>query len=97
MNFRFNRLGHVVVLLLPFVGLSNPLAVGQESGAGESAPPVEMNAQQDHRHMMELLGIASIRPGANGRDSNAPNAANYDESQATLYPSLPDPLLTQKC
>jgi hypothetical protein len=54
-----------------------------------------MNAQQDHLRMMELLGIASVRPGANGRDTSAPNAANYDESKATIYPSLPDPLLTQ--
>src|SRR5690606_13933868 len=32
--------------------------------------------------------------GANGTDPNAPNYANYDESQATPYPDLPDPLLT---
>ena len=42
--------------------------------------------------MMDLLGIHSLRPGANG-DANAPNAANYDESKADLYPNLPDPLL----
>ncbi len=42
--------------------------------------------------MMELLGIDSLRPGANGRDPNAANAANYDESKANPYPTLPDPL-----
>jgi hypothetical protein len=47
----------------------------------------------DHEKMMSLLNIDSIRPGANGNDPNAPNAANYDESKANPYPDLPDPLL----
>jgi len=42
---------------------------------------------------MDVLGIASLRPGANGSDANAPNAANYDESKANPFPSLPDPLI----
>jgi hypothetical protein len=41
---------------------------------------------------MKLLGIDSIRPGANGRDLTASNAANYDEAKANPYPTLPDPL-----
>ncbi len=47
----------------------------------------------DHQEMMNQLGITSIRPGANGNDPNAPNAANYDESKANPYPDLPDPLI----
>jgi hypothetical protein len=49
--------------------------------------------QQDHKKMMELLGITSLRRGADGRNPQATNAANYDESKANLYPKLPDPLL----
>lgn len=49
--------------------------------------------QQDHKRMMELLHITSLRPGANGNDPNASNAANYDESKANPYPVLPDPLI----
>jgi hypothetical protein len=41
---------------------------------------------------MDLLNIKELRPGANGRDPNAPNAANYDETKANPYPELPDPL-----
>ncbi len=41
---------------------------------------------------MELLGITSIRPGANGRDLQAPNGANYDESKVKPIEKLPDPL-----
>lgn len=56
------------------------------------APPVELTAEQDHRLMMEKLGIKAIRPGANGRDPQAPNYANYDESKANPYPVLPEAL-----
>jgi hypothetical protein len=34
-----------------------------------------------------------LRPGANGNDPKAPNAANYDEAKANPYPNLPDPLV----
>ncbi len=49
--------------------------------------------EKDHRLMMKALNIQSLRPGANGRNPNAPNAANYDESKANPYPNLPDPLV----
>ena len=42
--------------------------------------------------MMAQLHIDSLRPGANGSNPNAPNAANYDESKANPYPKLPDAL-----
>ena len=42
--------------------------------------------------MIDLLGIKELRPGASG-NVNAPNAANYDESKADLYPNLPNALL----
>jgi GH35 family endo-1,4-beta-xylanase len=54
--------------------------------------PVELNAEQDHRRLLDLLHIASLRPGVNGNDPQAPNAANYDEAKANPYPVLPDPL-----
>lgn len=46
----------------------------------------------DHKKMMALLGINSIRPGANGSDPNASNAANYDEAKANPFPDLPEVL-----
>ena len=55
-------------------------------------PPVSLTAEEDHQRMMKLLGIESLRPGVNGRDLTAPNAANYDEAKANPYPALPDPL-----
>jgi hypothetical protein len=60
---------------------------------GTLPPPVVMTTQQDHQRTMELLKITSLRRGADGRNPDAPNAANYDESKANPYPNLPDPLV----
>ncbi|MBN7814530.1 glucuronyl esterase domain-containing protein [Algoriphagus pacificus] len=49
-------------------------------------------SQQDHQLIMQKLGIESFRPGPSG-NPEAPNAANKDESKATPYTSLPDPLV----
>jgi hypothetical protein len=43
--------------------------------------------------MMDLLGIKELRPGRNGSNKDAPNYANYDESKANPFPTLPDPLV----
>jgi hypothetical protein len=47
---------------------------------------------QDHQLMMRKLGITELRPGPSG-NPEAPNAANTDESKASPYTSLPDPLI----
>ncbi|GAC1396457.1 MAG: acetylxylan esterase [Sediminibacterium sp.] len=49
-------------------------------------------SEKDHQWMMDQLRISSLRPGANGSNPQAPNAANYDEAKANPYPELPDPL-----
>ena len=49
-------------------------------------------SSEDHQLMMKLLGITSLRPGPSGNPS-APNAANSDESKASPYTGLPDPLI----
>src|SRR6267154_1768545 len=55
-------------------------------------PPVQMTAQEDHKRMMDLLNIKSIRRGADGNPKSE-RAANFDESKANPYPDLPDPLV----
>jgi len=55
-------------------------------------PIVRLTAEQDHRRLLDILHIDSLRPGPSG-NPKAPNAANSDESKATTYTSLPDPLL----
>ena len=77
-------------LLSVSFALVSSLAVGQETKVFQ--PPVEMTAQQDHQRMMELLHIASLRPGRDGMNPKAANFANYDETTANPFPNLPDPL-----
>jgi hypothetical protein len=60
--------------------------------AGELPAPAQLTAQEDRQRLMDLLHITSLRRGADGRNAQAPNAANYDESKANPYPTLPDPL-----
>lgn len=48
-------------------------------------------AEADRRALLDRLGIANTRPGADGFNRDAPNAANYDEAKAGT-PALP-PLL----
>ncbi|MGF7141420.1 alpha/beta hydrolase family protein [Roseimarinus sediminis] len=52
-------------------------------------------SQIDHQLMLQKLGIESLRHGPSG-DPEAPNAANADESKATPYTSVPDPLVFDK-
>jgi hypothetical protein len=53
---------------------------------------VQAASEKDHQRMMDLLGIKELRRGADG-DAKSPYAANYDESKADVYPTLPDPLV----
>ncbi len=55
------------------------------------APPLNWTAAQDHRNMMDQLGIEALRPGPSGNEK-APDHANYDESKANPFPDLPDAL-----
>jgi hypothetical protein len=46
----------------------------------------------DYKFMLVQLHIDSLRPGPSG-NPKAPNAANTDESKATTYATLPDPMI----
>src|SRR5262245_35629773 len=63
----------------------------EKAGAPSPAAPDSWTTADDHRNMMEQLGIRALRPAPSGNPS-APNQANYDESLANPYPKLPDPL-----
>jgi hypothetical protein len=58
----------------------------------KTAKAIQQATQEDYKQMLTQLNITSIRPGANGNDPKAPNAANYDEAKANPYPNLPDAL-----
>jgi lysophospholipase L1-like esterase len=69
------------VLLVVAVFSSHP-AIGQPNAALVQA------TAEDHRNMLDQLGIKALRPGPSGNES-APNAANYDESKANPFPDYP--------
>jgi hypothetical protein len=70
--------------LLLFALISTTAGAQQQQSSG-------MTAEQDHRNMMEQLGIKALRRGPNGNE-NAPDHANYDPATANPYPNLPDVL-----
>src|ERR1041385_5550579 len=81
-------------LLFDRLGRGKPaLAAVIDAKSVSTKWPVELSAEQDHRRLLDLLHIKSLRTGVNGNDPKAPNAANYDEAKANPFPTLPDPLL----
>jgi hypothetical protein len=53
---------------------------------------VKIGTNEDYRLMLTQLKITSLRDGPSG-DPKSPHAANTDESKASPYTSLPDPLI----
>ncbi|MCA9239903.1 MAG: hypothetical protein KDA37_06880 [Planctomycetales bacterium] len=72
-------------LLLFFLCGAQPKSPAQEPH------PVDYSAAANHAQMTQQLGIAKLRPGRDSQQDR-PNAANYDESTATPFERLPDPL-----
>jgi hypothetical protein len=95
---RGRTLGLLLSCALAFkLAAQTPASPASQAPAQPPAPTPEQLAiqaasERDHQRIMNLLGIKELRPGASG-DPGAPNAANYDESKADLYPRLPDPLM----
>lgn len=91
MNITTKKLSKLSVFLMAVFSLL--CVINLKAQNSTSLPtPVTLTSEEDHQRLMKLLGITSLRPGANGNNPNAPNAANYDESKANPYPNLPDAL-----
>ncbi len=71
-------------------GFDQDVDVAQE---GEEREIWTFTTREDHRHMLEQVGVKRLRPGPSGNAASA-NAANYDEEFANPYPDLPDVLLS---
>jgi len=85
----------IVDICLPLILFlsHNAFAQAPRGPSSEAWAEIRRLSEEDHRRMMDLLGIKSLRPGRNGMDPNSPNYAHYDESKANPYPNLPDPLV----
>jgi len=82
--------GFLAVSLLCATGTAGA-QFGAEPQKQLPPPAVNWTADQDHKNMMEQLGIKSLRPGPSGNESD-PNHANYDPEKANPYPNLPEVL-----
>jgi hypothetical protein len=94
-KYTMNRRSYVWPALMLFATVfyhSNYVRAQTESTSEQYPAVVHLTAEQDHQRMMDLLHIDSIRRGRDG-SPDSPYAANYDESKANPYPSLPNPLI----
>ena len=104
LRFVVSRLFAVLTLTVLLCGAGLQLAAQAPAAAPATAPPppprftptpemlaIQAASEKDHQRVMDQLGIKELRRGADG-DAKSPNAANYDESKANVYPTLPDPL-----
>jgi hypothetical protein len=72
-------------------GQAAPAPAAGAGTASTGSEPLNWTTQQDHKNMMDQLGITKLRPGPSGR-AGATNSANYDPAKANPFPNLPDPL-----
>lgn len=77
------------VWVAPMLEVAEHVKTWQYSDSLRSA--IQKSTQEDYNLMLSRLNIKSTRPGPSG-NPQAPNAANTDESKASPYISLPDPL-----
>lgn len=83
------RLLCVAYFLAALLLLARPASAQENDPIDTSA----WTTEQDHQHMMQQLGITTLRPGADGwAEAGTPGAANYDPEKATPYPDLPEVL-----
>ena len=97
----FNKWAAAMALAVFSLSRLSPLTA-QTSPATAPPPPritptpeqlaTQAASEKEHQRELDMLGIKELRRGADG-DTKSPNAANYNESKANLYPHLPDPLL----
>ncbi len=94
--FLVGRIPVFALLALPlFPGaLSAQTATPPPNEAGKTNGLLNWTARQDHKNMMEQLGIVRLRPGPSGQ-SGATNSANYDPAKANPIPDWPE-ILTLK-
>ncbi len=92
-------IGALAVIALHAYVLLAGCASTSDSPATQDAPPaapVELTAEADRARLMQRLGIAALRSGADPRNAQSPAAVNYDEAQANPVRALPDPLVDDR-
>jgi lysophospholipase L1-like esterase len=78
-------------LNLALLAAASTVLLSAPARAQQQPEPKSWTTTEDHRDMMQQLGIRALRPGpsANPQDRNS---ANYDEATANPFPNYPDVL-----
>jgi len=84
----------IFIFILLFVQLSSWGQIKRTPEQDSLIAQTNRKTKWDHENMLAQLGITSLRSGASGT-ATAPNAANYDESKAVVFPNLPALLITK--
>ncbi len=79
------------IVFLVFCCLVAPIDRVTAAEVGGPVVTKDWTAAEDHKNMLQQLGIKALRPGPSGR-AGATNEANYDPARANPFPLLPDPL-----
>jgi hypothetical protein len=69
--------------------LSGVAMSGSTPAVSQQGAIAPWTAEQDHRNMMDQLGIKALRPGHSGQP-DGPNPANYDPAKANPFPDWPE-------
>lgn len=69
--------------------LSGMTMSGSTPALSQQGASASWTAEQDHRNMMDQLGIKALRPGHSGQP-DGPNPANYDPARANPFPDWPE-------
>ena len=88
---QYHRLANLALLILSLTSAVSALAQQQSASQRDTTSHATWTAADDHKNMMEQLGIRALRPGPSGNEQDA-NHANYDETMANPFPTLPDVL-----
>lgn len=77
------------IWIAPMIEVADHIKTWQK--ADNDRKQIQQATNEDYKKMLQQLSITSTRPGPSG-NPQAANAANVDESKASPYTSLPDPL-----
>ena len=78
------------IMIAPMITVAEHIKAWQAND--KAARIIQQGTQADYKNMLAQLHIDSTRRGPSGNPS-APNAANSDESKASPYITLPNPLI----
>jgi lysophospholipase L1-like esterase len=88
---QYHRLASVAALIVGLISADSAFAQQQSASQRDTTAHATWTAADDHENMMQQLGIRALRPGPSGNEQD-PNNANYDETKANPFTSLPDAL-----